>query len=581
MSIRIRLFIMLLLLIILPYFLFVIFIYENSKSSIEERDLARSREELNESRVDLEQYAEEMVRLPYSLFNMPEVQQILENGMLAETTEHVRAFENSVETYATTRPDIRQMRFYFQQDQQSLTVYQSNVSAPKPAPDYLERSPFKEMNESKEAYMLETPHELVNEDKVAIVPESDNTVVLPIHHRITDVLSGKFLGFLTTDIEVSSFSRLLEAVTREAGTQVLLVNGNEEIVYSENLKQIGNNMDESQLTAEGENIVLREELGEPLADWQLIKVTSKDELFRDARETAWTNIVLGIGVVLLGTILVLVISRVFTKPIITLSEKVRSIEGGQMNVQLKTERNDEIGHLAAHMQEMLNRIDSHIAREYKLELEARESQLRMLKSQVNPHFLFNALQSIGAVALRSDDREVYKLLVSLSKMMRYALQADQLVPVREELGYIDSYIMLQKERFGADLPITIQVERSIQENRIPSMLLQPLVENYFKHSYEAMRDKSSFILKGMEKDGLLVFHAASYGTSVSDEKIRLLQEGDTGGTGLQNIAERLHLHHGDKAVFQLDNLDGKGFGITICIPVEEQGGQKHEGVTRG
>ncbi|WP_170061658.1 cache domain-containing sensor histidine kinase [Terribacillus saccharophilus] len=580
MSIRIRLFIMLLLLIILPYFLFVIFIYENSKSSIEERDLARSREELNESRVDLEQYAEEMVRLPYSLFNMPEVQQILENGMLAETTEHVRAFENSVETYATTRPDIRQMRFYFQQDQQSLTVYQSNVSAPKPAPDYLERSPFMEMNESKEAYMLETPHELVNEDKVAIVPESDNTVVLPIHHRITDVLSGKFLGFLTTDIEVSSFSRLLEAVTREAGTQVLLVNGNEEIVYSEDLKQIGNNMDESQLAVEGENIVLREELSEPLADWQLIKVTSKDELFRDARETAWTNIVLGIGVVLLGTILVLVISRVFTKPIITLSEKVRSIEGGQMNVQLKTVRNDEIGHLAAHMQEMLNRIDSHIAREYKLELEARESQLRMLKSQVNPHFLFNAFQSIGAVALRSDDREVYKLLVSLSKMMRYALQADQLVPVREELGYIDSYIMLQKERFGADLPITIQVE-SIQENRIPSMLLQPLVENYFKHSYEAMRDKSSFILKGMEKDGLLVFHAASYGTSVSDEEIRLLQEGDAGGTGLHNIAERLHLHHGDKAVFQLDNFDGKGFGVTICIPVEEQGGQKHEGVTRG
>lgn len=580
MSIRFRLFIMLLLLIILPYFLFVIFIYENSKSSIEERDLARSREELNESRVDLEQYAEEMVRLPYSLFNMPEVQQILENGMLAETTEHVRAFENSVETYATTRPDIRQMRFYFQQDQQSLTVYQSNVSAPKPAPNYLESTPFREMNESKEAYMLETPHELVNEDKVAIVPESDNTVVLPIHHRITDVLSGKFLGFLTTDIKVSSFSRLLEAITREAGTHVLLVNGNEEIVYSEDSKQIGNNMDESQLSAEGESIVLREELGEPLAGWQLIKVTSKDELFRDARETAWTNVVLGIGVVLLGTILVLVISRVFTKPIITLSDKVRSIEGGQMNVQLKTERNDEIGHLAAHMQEMLNRIDSHIAREYKLELEARESQLRMLKSQVNPHFLFNALQSIGAVALRSDDREVYKLLVSLSKMMRYALQADQLVPVREELGYIDSYIMLQKERFGADLPITIEVEKSIQEYRIPSMLLQPLVENYFKHSYEGIREKSSFILKGMKKDGMLIFIAASYGAAVSAEEIRLLQEGDAGGTGLRNIAERLHLHHGDKAVFQLDNLNGKGFEVKICIPVEEQGGQKHEGVTR-
>ncbi|MFP7492913.1 sensor histidine kinase [Terribacillus saccharophilus] len=574
MSIRIRLFIMLLLFVILPYFLFVIFIYENSKHVIEERDLASSREELRESRADLEQYTQEMVRLPYSLFNMPEVQRVLENGMLAETTEHVQAFENSVETYAATRPDIRQLRFYFQQDQQALTVYQSNVGAPKQASDYMRSSPFRELNDSKAAYMLETPHVLENEDKVAIVPESDNTMILPIHHRITDVLSGEFLGFLTTDIEVSAFARQLEAVKREAGTQVLLVNESGEIIYSKDSGSIGERIDKNQLAAEGENIVLREKLSEPLAGWQLMKVTSKDVLFRDARRTAWTNVLLGFGVVLLGTILILVISRVFTKPIITLSEQVRSIEGGQMDVQLRTERKDEIGHLAAHMQEMLDRIDSHIAREYKLELEARESQLRMLKSQVNPHFLFNALQSIGAVALRSDDREVYKLLVSLSKMMRYALQADQLVPVREELDYIDSYLKLQKERFGADLPITIQVEKSMQQYQIPSMLLQPLVENHFKHNYEGLRNESSFILKGMEKDGLLVFIAASYGAAVSDEKIRLLQEGSAGGTGLRNIAERLHLHHAERAAFRLGNLAGKGFEVTICIPAEEQGGKR-------
>jgi len=573
MSIRVRLFIMLLLFIILPYFLSVILIYMNSKSSIEERDLAKSREELQESGTDLEHYAEEMVRLPYRLFNMPEVQQVLEHGMLEESTEHIRAFENSVGTYAATRPDIRQLRFYFQQDQQSMTVYQANVSAPKPAPGYLDESPFKALYDSEEAYMLEAPHVLENDNNVAIVPESDNTMVLPIHHKITDVLSGEFLGFLTTDVEVSSFAPLLDAVTREAGTKVLLVNDSGRIMYSKDSEQLGERLDEVDIAASDDHLVLQEELGDPLAGWKLIKITSKDALFRDARDTAWTNVWLGIIVVVLGIVLILVISRIFTKPVITLSERVRSIEGGQMDVGLKMDRQDEIGHLAAHMQEMLDRINSHIAREYKLELEVKESQLRLLKSQVNPHFLFNALQSIGAVALRSNDREVYKLLVSLSKMMRYALQADQLVPVQEELAYIDAYVTLQKERFGADLSVSIEVEEAIQAYRIPSMLLQPLVENYFKHSFEQKRDKSSFLLKGTLKDRSLVFQAISHGPSVSRARLELLQKEEAGGTGLRNIAERLRLHYGDAAGFHVDNLDGRGFRVTICIPIEEQGGR--------
>ncbi|MFS0559495.1 histidine kinase [Terribacillus sp. 179-K 1B1 HS] len=572
MSIRIRLFIMLLLFIILPYFLSVIFIYVNSKSSIEEQNLAKSREELRESGADLEQYAKEMVRLPYRLFNMPEVQQVLENGMLEESTEQILAFENSVETYAATRPDIRQLRFYFQRDQQTMTVYQANVSAPKPAPGYMDDSPFHALYDSKQAYMLEVPHALENEDNVAIVPESDNTMVLPIHHKITDVLSGKFLGFLTTDVELSSFAPLLEAVTREAGTQVLLVDDSGRIMYSKESGQLGNKLNEEHLTDSDDHLVLREELGDPLSGWELIKITSKDALFRDARDTAWMNVWLGIVVVVLGIVLILVISQAFTKPIITLSDKVRSIEGGQMDVDLLMERKDEIGHLASHMQDMLDRIDSHIAREYRLELEVRESQLRLLKSQVNPHFLFNALQSIGAVALRSNDREAYKLLVSLSKMMRYALQADQLVPVQEELAYIDAYVRLQNERFGAGLTVAIEMEEKVRGYRIPSMLLQPLVENYFKHSFEKMRNESRFLLKGMQRDGFLVFRAISYGHSVSRQRLHLLQQEAAGGTGLRNIAERLRLHYGGTAGFHLDNLDGKGFKVTICIPIEEQGG---------
>jgi two-component system, sensor histidine kinase YesM len=566
MSIRNRLFIMLLVMIILPYFLSVIFIYENSKSAIVERDLAKSREELRESGENLEHYIEGMVQLPYSLFNMPEVQRVLENGLLTESTNHMQAFENRVETYAATRPDIRQLRFYFEQDQQSLTIYKANVSAPKPASNYMKNPAFRSLYSAQDAYTVGVPHVLKNQDNVAIVPASEDTLVLPINHKITDVLSGDFLGFLSTDVELSSLAPLLDAITREAGTQVLLVNDSGRIMYSEETKLLGKKLQKEELKSSGKNLVLKEELGDPLTGWRLIKITSKDVLFRDAKDAAWTSVLLGVGVVALGVVLVIVISRVFTKPIIELSEKVRSIEGGQMHVELRTDRQDEIGHLAAHMQDMLNRVDSHIEREYKLELEVRESQLRMLKSQVNPHFLFNAIQSIGAVALRSGDRDVYKLLVSLSKMMRYALQADQLVPVREELAYIDSYVMLQRERFGAGMHVAVEVEEKMQDYRIPSMLLQPLVENYFKHSFEHAQQASRFVLKGSEINREMVFQARSFGVPVNIERLQLLRKQEAGGTGLRNIAERLRLHYDGKAAFHLDNLNGEGFEVTIRIP---------------
>lgn len=113
---------------------------------------------------------------------------------------------------------------------------------------------------------------------------------------------------------------------------------------------------------------------------------SSQALYEDVRKTAYTNILVGIGVGILGLLMIGIISNRITRPITRLSSKVRSIEGGNMNVPFDDTKSDEIGHLESHMKDMMNRINSHIDREYKLEIENRKNQFRALKSQVNPHF---------------------------------------------------------------------------------------------------------------------------------------------------------------------------------------------------
>ncbi|MDW2879479.1 MULTISPECIES: sensor histidine kinase [Bacillaceae] len=569
-SIRSRLFLMLLGFIIFPYFLLVIIIYTNTRSSVEDYEIGKSREELEKTRLNLEQYFTEIINWPYSLYSEPEVLRVFEQG--SQDRQAFHSFQESLKLISAARPEVRQLRFYFHQSREALTVYRSKLSAPKVRTSYLEEGPFQRLYLSRENYLIEQPGPIRNYNNAAIIPESDHTEVITVHHKVSNVLSGEFLGFLSMDIDVSSYSPLISSLSNTSGATVTLSDQEGRMMYASNFGT-------RQASEDDGKMVLSESLGEPLAGWRLSKSLSKEVLFMDAKKTALTNIWLGLGVGMLGIVMILVISHIITKPIIRLSEKVSAIEGGGIYVNLLTPRKDEIGHLEVHINEMLSRIQTHINREYKLEIESRKNQFQALKSQVNPHFLFNALQMIGAVALQSDAGQVYKLIISLSKMMRYSLGAGQWVYLREEMNYIEDYLTLQKERFGDDLHASIEADEEILSARIPSMILQPLVENYFKHSYEEGCQRGALLVKGESKGSAIQLTVQNTGASISQEKLRQLRKAISGseipdlhtekesdGIGLKNIHDRLKLNYEGKASFTIDTMNGEGFRVTMLIP---------------
>lgn len=242
------------------------------------------------------------------------------------------------------------------------------------------------------------------------------------------------------------------------------------------------------------------------------------------------------------------------------------------------DRDDEIGHLESHMKDMMNRINSHIDREYKLEIKNRKNQFRALKSQINPHFLFNALQSIGAVALRSNAPKVYQLITSLSRMMRYSLQADQWVRVRDEADYTKAYLSLQSERFGETVSYSVEIDESIMDMTIPSMILQPLAENFFKHTYEDGYSSANLSIIGGKSGDYLHFLVENDGPGIAPDELQALRNNickpPYEGTyshehiGLKNIRDRLLLRYGPGAEFNVDSKNGKGFSVSMKIPID-------------
>ncbi|MDN4526464.1 sensor histidine kinase [Fictibacillus fluitans] len=582
-TIRGRLLLMLVLFILIPYFLTVVILYGVTKNSVERHELQNSRAQMQKNAEELQQYFGDLVDLPYILYRNPDLFRIFQHGFKDSIYLDQSSMEKSLETFYLMRKEIRQLRFYIARDQESFTVYNAIVSTRKHRPNVLKEKPVQHLLYSRQKYIIEPPHPLKNYNNVAIVPQSDNTKVLTIHHKITDILSGQFLGIMTMDINPGTYSGIIEKVEQKNGASVLLVDDHNHVMYGNNRSLFGKQVPaslkrEMNAPQSKENIVLSQSLSGPLDGWKLVKITPGDVLFSNVRKTAYTNILIGLGVGLLGLIMIGFISYRITRPIQELSDKVRSIEGGKMNVPFDTSRKDEIGHLETHIEEMMHRINLHIDREYKLEIENRKNQLSALKSQVNPHFLFNALQSIGAVALRSKTPRVYQLLTSLSKMMRYSIQANQWVMVKDEVAYIKAYLTLQQERFGRSLNYSIELGDEIMQTTIPSMILQPLVENFFKHGYEKTHQAHLSIYGTLEKEFLYLF-VENNGPSMGDEALQELKEniyvspadGDYSNEhiGLKNIYDRLLLNYGPGANLEIDTLLEKGFLVKLSIPLTE------------
>lgn len=586
-SIHKRLLILLLMFIILPYFLSVLLIFRQTKKSVERYELENSQEQIEQASKDLEQYFDEIVNLPYILYRNPDLFRVFEQGFEGAFYFNQLEINKGMTNFYLMRSEIRQLRFFINEGKSTFTVYNAMLSSRKRKPDLLQQDSIQKLMNSTMNYLIEPPHQIENYNNTSSMPPSDKSMVLTVHHKISDALTKEFLGIITIDIDLDKIAHIANHFLRKNKEIVLLSDSEGYVVYASEESLIGKNVPDklqkkiTSLTAgvkspEGD-IVFSRTLQGPIKEWHFVKIIPSEFLFEDVRKTAYTNIFVGVIVGGLGLIMIAIISYKFTRPIKLLSRKVQRIEGGNMNVPFDDKRKDEIGNLEINIKEMMNRINRHIDREYKLEIENRKNQHRALKSQINPHFLFNALQSIAAVALLSDSPKVYQLINSLSKMMRYSIRVDQKATVQSEVEYVKAYLSLQEERFQTDFSYSIDIPKEILDIPVPSMILQPLVENFFKHCYDEGFEQANVHIYGEILGEHLNLVVENNGNSVTDDELESLknkihtpvneENNSFEHIGLKNIHDRLVLHFDQTAGIKLDSMQGQGFSVQLVIPL--------------
>ncbi len=200
---------------------------------------------------------------------------------------------------------------------------------------------------------------------------------------------------------------------------------------------------------------------------------------------------------------------------------------------------------------------------------AAESRMQMLRYQLNPHFLFNTLNAVNSLIVSKDLQEARATVESLSMFLRYALKDEEkgLVDLEKEIDALDLYLSIEKIRFADRLRVSYDVEPEARKIKVPSLILQPIVENTIKHAMNVSEDGCDIDLAARVRGDKLIIEIKDNGPGIEGKPAGKLGRDDfhSGGVGIKNIFDRLDNLFGDKANVTLFNQPGQGLKTTISI----------------
>ena len=195
--------------------------------------------------------------------------------------------------------------------------------------------------------------------------------------------------------------------------------------------------------------------------------------------------------------------------------------------------------------------------------------MEALQNQINPHFLFNTLNSVSSL-VRFDPDTARDLIIKLATILRRLLNSTEaFVPLRDEVEFIDNYLDIEVVRFGQDkLRVIKELDPNSLDAMVPSMLLQPLVENSIKHGISSKIEGGSIYLRSRVTESLMIIEVEDDGVGMGFASSQLSTRSRAGtGIGMANVAERLQVLYGDTATMTVDSREGKGTLVRLRLPV--------------
>jgi len=401
-------------------------------------------------------------------------------------------------------------------------------------------------------------------------------------------LYGRYAKYLRIDLKLSSFDEILG---EEKPYMTLSMRDPQDRVLfpsSQYMKPV--------VPTEGgedDKLTFRSPLGNPsyIRGWTLVGLAEEGR-FQTAVQSSNRFIwMLAAFSTLLPTSLIFVMLRSYNYRIRRLSRHMEKAKNEKFDLIVLREGKDEIGGLIRSYNRMAAQIESLINDVYKLEIQQKDMELeriraemKLLQSQVNPHFLFNTLNALLVVSVKNGYTEVTDIIRNLSQLLRRMLSwSDAAVPLQDELHFTEMYLKIEKFRFADRFDYQFDIEDDAASCLVPKMCIQPLVENACKHGLQAVKGQRVIRIEARRTDTYLHVQVEDNGKGMDEERlneIRSLMNGSLDSdenVGMRNVYKRLRLHYGERVDFYIDSRPNEGTRIGFRIPAlsADEGGRRN------
>ena len=292
---------------------------------------------------------------------------------------------------------------------------------------------------------------------------------------------------------------------------------------------------------------------EPVADW----------VMRLLYLVAALTIVICIA---LCALVSMMLSRQLFKPVRELNAAMGAVEEGNLDTRIEVRSTDELGQLAGRFNRMTERLGAHLEESVRRRQELSDAQIRMMQAQLNPHFLYNTLDTVKWMGKINKVPEVATVAADLADILRSSISGDEFVTLGEELTTLDRYVEIQSIRFPGKFRLVKDIDDAALDVLVPKLMLQPIVENSILHG---LADTGGSITVTARLDGAeLEVTVVDDGCGMSEESLRRFREGGRGGEhlGLRNVDAILRLHYGDAYGLRFPPVSGRGTCVAISLP---------------
>lgn len=309
--------------------------------------------------------------------------------------------------------------------------------------------------------------------------------------------------------------------------------------------------------------------------WTMITTVSTRQFWNSVWASFFQMIFLFCTVLAVSFFLIRGAIKRLLAPVGRLLESMSEFGLGRLDSRVEVQTRDEIGQIGETYNQMADNIQNLMEQVYELELANKEAEISFLKMQINPHFLYNSLDTISWLGYTAGNEKISEISVALARMLRMSINRADMITVAEEIETVHNYLFIQECRFGDKIKVWWHVDEDISRYYMPGFLLQPLVENSIVHGLEQRIEKGCLDITILRREEKLYFSVSDDGQGIEKEKLEFLkkqcneEEGASAGKGigLKNVYRRLLLLYGEASEFQINSEPGKGTRVSFYIPV--------------